>query len=100
MQSAHVSSLLVVDQCIALVARFFYWLLIHHDVAHFVHSCRVFAGAKSSTHLRLGAESFSAIPVQLFSSWALDLVGPLPSSRSGHDMFMTWVDRTSKMIVV
>lgn len=103
LQAAHGGSLLVghpgVDRCSALVARFFYWPSLHRDVAHFVRSCRICAGAKSSTHLRLGAESFSAIPVQPFSSWALDLVGPLPPSRSGNDMFMTWVDRTSKMIV-
>ena len=87
------------DRTSANVARFFYWPLLHRDVLHFVRSCRVCAGAKSSTHLRLGVESFATVPAQPFSSWSMDLVGPLPPSRRGNDMFMTWVDRTSKMIV-
>ena len=29
----------------------------------------------------------------------MDLIGPLPKSRSGNDLIVTWVDRTSKVIV-
>jgi hypothetical protein len=29
----------------------------------------------------------------------MDLIGPLPKSRSGNDLIVTWVDRTSKLIV-
>jgi hypothetical protein len=29
----------------------------------------------------------------------MDLIGPLPKSRAGNDLIITWVDRTSKMIV-
>ena len=29
----------------------------------------------------------------------MDLIGPLPKSRSGNDLILTWVDRTSKLIV-
>ncbi len=29
----------------------------------------------------------------------MDLIGLLPKSRSGNDLIVTWVDRTSKLIV-
>jgi len=29
----------------------------------------------------------------------MDLIGPLPATKSGHTWIVTWVDRTSKMIV-
>ena len=61
-------------------------------------SCRVCAGAKTSTHLRLGVETFGAVPVKLVSSWAMDLIS-MPMPRGGHDLIAKWVDRTSKTIV-
>jgi hypothetical protein len=47
----------------------------------------------------MGAESFTTIPIEPFSHWAMDLIGPLPRSRSGNSWIVTWVDRTSKWIV-
>ena len=103
LRAAHGGSTFVghpgVHRTTAAVRRFFFWPTLATDAAHFVRSCVTCAGAKSSTHLRLGVESFSSVPSLLFSSWAMDLVGPLPASRAGNDMFVTWVDRTSKLIV-
>ena len=83
----------------ANIAQFFWWPNMFRDVAHFVRSCRTCAAAKSSSGLRLGVDSFSSVPVQPFTHWSMDLIGPLPKSRSGNDLIVTWVDRTSKMIV-
>ena len=83
----------------ANVAQFFWWPNLFRDVAHFGRSCRTCATAKSSTGLRLGVDSFSSVPVQPFTHWSMDLIGPLPKSRSGNDLIVTWVDRTSKLIV-
>jgi hypothetical protein len=47
----------------------------------------------------MGAESFTTIPIEPFSHWAMDLIGPLPRSCSGNSWIVTWVDRTSKWIV-
>jgi len=47
----------------------------------------------------MGAESFSAIPLQPFTSWAMDLIELLPASKKGNTWSVTWVDRTSKTIV-
>lgn len=83
----------------AHVARYYYWPSLYRDVAHFVRSCRVCATAKSSTHRPLGADVFSSVPERPFTQWAMDLIGPMPKSRAGHEWIVTWVDRTSKMIV-
>jgi hypothetical protein len=83
----------------ANIAQFFWWPNLFRDVAHFVRSCRTFATAKGSTGLRLGVDSFSSVPLQPFPHWSMDLIGPLPKSRSGNDLIVTWVDRTSKLIV-
>ena len=103
LRAAHGGSTFVghpgVHRTTTAVRRFFFWPTLARDAAHFVRSCVTCAGAKSSTHLRLGTESFSSIPPLPFSSWAMDLVGPMPPSRAGNDMFVTWVDRTSKLIV-
>jgi len=53
----------------------------------------------SSNQLRMGTESFSSILLQPFTSWAMDLIRPLPATKSGHTWIVTWVDRTSKMMV-
>jgi hypothetical protein len=63
-----------------------------------VSSCRVCDGVKTITHLRMGVETFSVVPVTSFSHWVMDLIS-MPMSRGGHDLIATWVDRTSKTIV-
>ena len=83
----------------ANVAQFFWWPNLFRDVGHYVRSCRTCATAKSSTGLRLGVDSFTSVPVQPFTHWSMDLIGPLPRSRGGNDLILTWVDRTSKFIV-
>jgi hypothetical protein len=83
----------------ANIAQFFWWPNLFRDVAHFVRSCRMCATAKGSTGLLLGVDSFSSVPLQPFTHWSMDLIGPLPKSRSGIDLIVTWVDRTSKLIV-
>ncbi len=103
LDAAHGGSKLVGHPGIArtatAVARYFYWPRLYADVAHFVRSCRTCAATKPSSRLRLGAETFETVPLQPFSHWAMDLIGPLPRSRSGNDWIVTWVDRTSKTIV-
>jgi hypothetical protein len=46
-------------------------VLAGHPGMDFVRSCRTCAEAKSSTDLRLGVESHSAVPVEPFSNWAM-----------------------------
>ena len=46
----------------------------------------------------LGVETFNTVPVTPFSHWVMDLIS-MTMSRGGHDLIVTWVDRTSKTIV-
>jgi len=88
-----------IDRTDAAVSYAYYWPGLFADVAHFVLSCNVCAVSKSSNQLRMGADSFSAIPLQPFTSWAMDLIGPLHASKKESTWIVTWVDRTSKTIV-
>jgi len=51
-----------------------YWPGLHANVAHFVRTCKMCAESKSSKHQRLGTETYSAIPIQPITSWAMDLI--------------------------
>ena len=86
------------SRTLASVTDSYYWPTMTADVEAFVHSCRVCAGVKTNTHLRMGVETFSDVPVTSFSHWDMDLIS-MPMSRGGHDLIATWVDRTSKTIV-
>lgn len=65
----------------ANIAQFFWWPNLFRDVSHFVRSCRTCATAKSFSGLRLGVDAFSSVPIQTFTHWSMDLIGPLPKSR-------------------
>jgi hypothetical protein len=74
------------------------WSTMVADVEAFVRSCRVCAGTKTNTHLRMVVQTFSEVSVTPFSHWDMDLIS-MPMSPGGHDLIATWVDRTSKTIV-
>jgi hypothetical protein len=102
LHTAHGDSVLVghpgMESTAASVVRSYWWSGLHRDVAHFVRSCRTYAAVKRSITLRLDVESHSAVPVEPFSNWAMDLIGPVSLSQVGNDLILTWVDKTSKMI--
>ena len=101
--AAHGGNVLVghpgIARTAASVSRYYWWPDLFRDVAQFVRSCKACATSKASTHRRLGAPAFSAVPEAPFTHWAMDFIGPLSKSGRGHDWIVTWVDRTSKMIV-
>ena len=103
LSAAHGGNVLVghpgITRTAASVARHYWWPNLFRDVAQFVRSCKPCATSKASTHRRMGAPTFSAVPEEPFTHWAMDFIGPLPKSRRGHEWIVTWVDRTSKMIV-
>jgi len=103
LRAAHGDSLLAghpgIDRTTASIAPSFYWPGLYADVAHFVRSCPTCAASKGSNRQRLGIPQFSAILVQPFTSWAMDMIGPLPTTKLGNNWIVTWVDRTTKTIV-
>jgi len=99
LRGAHGDSVLAghpgIDRNYAAVSYAYYWPGLFADMVHFVHSCSICAASKSSNKLRMG----TAILLQPFTSWAMDLIGPLPVSKKGNTWIVSWVDRTSKTIV-
>jgi hypothetical protein len=81
---------------LASVPDSYYWPTMVADVEAFVRSRRVCVGTKTSTHLRMGVETFSVVPVTTFSHWSMDLIS-MSMSRGGYDLIATWVDRTSRV---
>ena len=78
MMEAHGGNVLVghpdMTRTLANVADSYYLPTMTADVEAFVRSCRVCAGAKTNTHLRMGVETFSVVPVTPFSNWVMDLI--------------------------
>ena len=73
----------------AAVAHSYYWPRLFADVAHFVRdTC---APAKSSNQKCMGAESYSAVPIQPFTSTSKTIVAaPVHSDRtSAEDIALT-----------
>jgi len=72
LRAAHGDSTLAghpgIDRTTAAVSHAFYWPGLHADVAHFVRTCKTCAASKKFKHQRLGTETYSAIPIQLFTS--------------------------------
>jgi len=93
LRAAHGDSVLAghlgVGRTSAAVAHSYYWPRLFADVSHFVRSCKTCAAAKSSNQKRMGAESYSAVPIQPFTSWAMDLIGTLPTMKLGHEWIVT-----------
>ena len=89
LRAAHGDSTLAghpgIDRTTAAVSHAFYWPGLHADVAHFVCTCKTCAASKSSNHQRLGTETYSAIPIQPFTSWAMDSIGLMPRSKDGNE---------------
>ena len=100
---AHGDSLLVghpdIDRTTASVAHSFYLSGLHADVAHLVRSCPTCAASKGSNHQRLGIPQFSAIPIEPSTSWAMHMIGTLPTTRLSNNWIVTYVDRITKTIV-
>jgi len=72
LHAAHGDSVLAghpgIDRTYAAIAYAYYLPGIANDVTHFVRSCTVCAAAKSSNQLRMGTGTFSAVPLQPFTS--------------------------------
>jgi len=103
LRAAHGDSLLAghpgIDRTTASIAHSFYWPGLYADVAHFVRSCPTCAASKGGNRQRLGIPQFSAMPAQPFTSWAMDMIGPLKTTKLGNNWIVIWVDQTTKTIV-
>ena len=81
----------------AKIARAYYWPNMGSDIRKHVKECDSCQRTKSANHPPAGILRPLPIPSRAWESIAMDFVGPLPKSASGHDMILVIIDRLTKM---
>ena len=73
----------------------FYWPTVHRDVADFCRQCAV---CQKTTHYRPSRVPMIPLPVMVepFQRVAMDLIGPLPKSRSGKRYVLVMCDYATR----
>jgi len=85
------------DKTQAEVGRHFYWPGWHQSVHDYVVSCLRCQLAKTSSRAPPGFLAPLPIPEAPWEHWSLDLIGPLPQSKSKKNAILVVVDRLTKM---
>lgn len=85
---------------LARISDFYYWPKLRQSVRKYVANCKICAAHKSVNQSRpglMGAEKDISYPFQAVS---MDLVGPLPKSKSGHQHILVVTDYFTKFVMV
>ncbi|GBG88499.1 hypothetical protein CBR_g47970 [Chara braunii] len=90
--SAHLG----VNHTLARLCQRFHWPDVLHDVTRYVESCAVCHRNKGRSRVPFGELKPLPIPRPPRLSIAMDVTGPFPRDRHGHDGILTVVDRLSK----
>jgi len=69
------------------------------DIRKHVQECDACQRTKSANHPPIGKLQPLPIPNRAWESIAMDFLGPLPESTSGHDMILIIIDRLTKMAI-
>lgn len=81
-----------------LVKRRFYWRAMDVQIENYVTTCDQCQRNKASQRPPSGPLMPLPIPEQPGIDWSMDMIMPLPTTRSGHSGIVTFVDRGSKLI--
>ena len=85
------------DKLLPELQRRFYWKGMVTQAARFVRSCHACQAGKDSQLAKPGLTLSLPVPEEPWQSVSLDLIGPLPRTRHGHDAIVVFVDRLTKM---
>lgn len=66
-----------------------YWPRMHHDIAEWTTSC---PECQSFAAVKVDRPPMKILTTSIFERWALDFVGPLPVTRSGHRYILVAVE--------
>ncbi len=77
----------------------FYWKNMEEDVRHYVKSCEACQKRKVSPHMNQGLQQPIPMADEVLDSWNIDLVGPLPETKSGNKYIVTINDQLSKFAI-
>ena len=77
------------------IVRRFYWPTLYKDVADFCHSCE---SCQKNTHKRVLKAPMIPMPIMAepFERMAMDIIGPLPRSRSGCRYVLVMCDYATR----
>ena len=87
------------ERTIWRIRRKFTWRGMYKDVRNFIRSCIVCLKFKGRQHPLTHLGRYP-VPSRKFSSVAVDLVGPLPLTESGHRFILTAVDYSTRYVLV
>ncbi|GBG59639.1 hypothetical protein CBR_g49903 [Chara braunii] len=93
---ARLSTHLGVNRTLARLRQRFHWPDVLHDVTRYIESCAVCHRNKGRSRVLFGELKPLPIPWAPRLSIAMDVTGPFPRDRHGHDGILTVVDRLSK----
>ncbi|GBG90019.1 hypothetical protein CBR_g50112 [Chara braunii] len=85
-----------VKRTLARLRQRFHWPDVLHDVTRYIESCAVCHRNKGRSRVPFGELKPLPIPRAPRLSIAMDVTGPFPRDRLGHDGILTVVDRLSK----
>jgi hypothetical protein len=84
-------------QTYAKIARLYYWPNMSADIRRHTKECDACQRTKPSTQKPSGELRPLPIPARPWQSIGMDFLGPLPESKSHHDMILIIIDRLTKM---
>ncbi|GBG70166.1 hypothetical protein CBR_g6297 [Chara braunii] len=93
---ARLSAHLGVNRTLARLRQRFHWPDVLHDVTRYIELCAVCHRNKGRSRVPFGELKPLPIPRAPRLSIAMDVTGPFPRDRHGHDGILTVVDRLSK----
>lgn len=79
------------------IARAYYWPGMGKNIKQHVQHCDACQRTKKSHLPDAGVLRPLPIPYKPWSSISMDLLGPIPESKDGHEMILVVVDRLTKM---
>ena len=75
------------------IMQHFYWHTLYKDVEHF---CRCCKQCQKSSNKGVSKAPLMPLPIVSFEKIAMDIVGPLPRSRSGHRYILVMCDYATR----
>ena len=92
--SAHLG----IDKTVNSLSKHFYWSHMKRSVKQYIQRCTSCQTNKPTNQLPAGLLQPLPIPTGPWDSVSMDLVTDLPTSTSGYDTLLVFVDRFTKMI--
>ena len=87
-----------VAKTLARLRALCHWTRMSTDVHAYVRSCHSCQQNKSSTQQPAGSLRPIPMPSKRWQCVTMDLIGPLPMTKRGHDCIVVCVDKYSKMV--